>query len=106
MSFQVNSTLLDACVLSIVSQNDTYGYKITQEIKTSLGISESTLYPVLRRLLKEAYLKTYDKEVGGRNRRYYQITLEGQEKLKQYKQSWKEYVDDISAILLRGEINE
>lgn len=106
MSFQVNSTLLDACVLSILSQGDTYGYKITQEIKIQLGISESTLYPVLRRLSKEHYLETYDKEVDGRNRRYYTITQEGNNKLLYYKNAWKEYVGNISAILMRGEIND
>lgn len=103
MSFQVSSSLLDACVLSIVSENDTYGYEITQEIKNKLAISESTLYPVLRRLQKEKYLETYDREVTGRNRRYYRITKEGNSKLIYYKNSWKEYVDQISEILLRGE---
>lgn len=106
MSFQVNSTLLDACVLSIVSQGDTYGYKITQEIKEKLGISESTLYPVLRRLMKEEYLEIYDRAVDGRNRRYYHITALGIEKLIYYKSSWKTYVDDISMILMRGEIHD
>ncbi len=106
MTFQVNSTLLDACVLSIVNQKDTYGYEITQEIKNKLSISESTLYPVLRRLQKEMLLETYDQEVTGRNRRYYRITKAGTEKLKFYKKAWKTHVEDISDIVLRGEIND
>ena len=51
MAFPVSAALLDALVLSVVSKEDTYGYKITQEIREAMDMSESTLYPVLRRLL-------------------------------------------------------
>ncbi|MDR1272248.1 MAG: PadR family transcriptional regulator, partial [Clostridiales Family XIII bacterium] len=50
MIFQVGATLLDACVLSVLKEEDTYGYLLTQTLRESLSISESTLYPVLRRL--------------------------------------------------------
>ena len=55
MVFNTGAALLDAIVLSVVSrdQNGTYGYRITQEVREVLDISESTLYPVLRRLLKD-----------------------------------------------------
>jgi len=52
MLFSINSGLLDACVLAILSRGDEYGYKLTQEVKQVMTISESTLYPVLRRLQK------------------------------------------------------
>ena len=79
MSFQVGSTILDACVLSVLRKKDTYGYQLNQEIKEKLGVSESTLYPVLRRLQKEGLLTTYDEAVMGRNRRYYRLTEKGKE---------------------------
>ena len=69
--FITGSSLLDAIVLSVVSQGGTYGYKITQDVRKVFDVSESTLYPVLRRLLKDGYLETYDQEFQGRNRRYY-----------------------------------
>ena len=50
MAFPVSSGLLDALVLAVVAKEDTYGYKITQEIREAIEMSESTLYPVLRRL--------------------------------------------------------
>ena len=53
MSFITGTDLLDAIVLALVSQEGTYGYKITQEVRTVMDISESTLYPVLRRLQKD-----------------------------------------------------
>ena len=76
MVFNTGSTLLDAIVLAVVSKDaeGTYGYKITQDVRDVIELSESTLYPVLRRLQKDECLATYDKECAGRNRRYYQIT--------------------------------
>ena len=53
MAFQVSASLLDACVLSVLEQSDVYGYELTQRIKELMKISESTLYPVLRRLQKD-----------------------------------------------------
>ena len=60
MGFKIESALLEACVLSVLSKGDTYGYVLTQSMKQVLDISESTLYPVLRRLQKNEYLRTYD----------------------------------------------
>ena len=56
MAFNTGAALLDALVLSIVSDESTYGYKITQDVRAVMDVSESTLYPVLRRLQKEACL--------------------------------------------------
>ena len=74
MVFNTGSALLDAIVLAVVerSSEGTYGYKITQDVLSVIDVSESTLYPVLRRLQKDDCLSVYDKECGGRNRRYYQ----------------------------------
>ena len=69
MGFQVGSTLLDACVLAVLSRGDTYGYVLTQTMRDVTDISESTLYPVLRRLQKDGCLTTYDQPFQGRNRR-------------------------------------
>lgn len=51
MVFNTGAALLDAIVLSVVSKSaeGTYGYKITQDVRQAIEISESTLYPVLRR---------------------------------------------------------
>ena len=69
MVFQLGSALLDACVLATLNKGDTYGYVLTQNIKSIVDISESTLYPVLRRLQKDGCLVTYDQAFQGRNRR-------------------------------------
>ena len=89
MVFPVSAALLDALVLSIVAKEDTYGYKITQEIRKAIEMSESTLYPVLRRLLKDECLESYDMEYMGRNRRYYRVSAKGRLQLKLYQEEWK-----------------
>jgi len=106
MSFQVGAALLDACVLAILSREDAYGYVLTQNVKEILNVSESTLYPVLRRLQKENYLTAYDMPYDGRNRRYYQITDSGKEKLSEYSEQWDDYKGKVDKILSGGASDE
>ena len=65
MSYPISSSLLDGIVLAVVERESTYGYRITQDVQKVLDISESTLYPVLRRLMKDGCLTTYDQAVCG-----------------------------------------
>lgn len=106
MVFQVGSALLDACVLAALSKEEMYGYILTQKVKSVMEISESTLYPVLRRLQKEQALITYDQPYQGRNRRYYMITESGKEKLEGYRSEWKIYKSKVDKMLLEGIENE
>lgn len=104
MVFNTGAALLDAIVLAVVRKEEdgTYGYKITQDVRKAIEISESTLYPVLRRLQKDGCLEVYDQECGGRNRRYYKITDRGNEQLGIYRTEWADYASKIS-LLFAGE---
>lgn len=104
MVFNTGAALLDAIVLAVVSNETegTYGYKITQDVRQVLEVSESTLYPVLRRLQKDECLETYDQEYGGRNRRYYKLTERGMAQLNLYKTEWKNYSTKISRLFEGG----
>ena len=95
MGFQVGGALLDFLVLSILRRGDAYGYILTQEVRTILDVSETSLYPALRRLEKGGLLSTYDMPYQGRNRRYYQTTSKGLEQLDRYRADWKEYSQKI-----------
>lgn len=108
MVFNTGAALLDAIVLSVVAQDEkgTYGYKITQEVRQVIEVSESTLYPVLRRLQKDACLEAYDVECAGRNRRYYKVTEKGKVQLVLYKSEWKKYSAKISGVFEGGIIYE
>ncbi|MBP5602330.1 MAG: PadR family transcriptional regulator [Treponema sp.] len=81
----------------------TYGYKITQDVRQVMDVSESTLYPVLRRLQKDGLLETYDMEFQGRNRRYYKITSNGMILLDKYRSEWVSYKSGIDKILMGQE---
>lgn len=100
MVFNTGAALLDAIVLSVVSRDavGTYGYKITQDVRSVIDISESTLYPVLRRLQKEECLEVYDLAIDGRNRRYYRITEKGRVQLNLYRSEWSVYSGKITRI--------
>lgn len=105
MVFNTGSTLLDAIVLAIIQKepDGTYGYRITQDVRQILDVSESTLYPVLRRLQKDDCLMVYDQAYQGRNRRYYKVTERGSAQLQMYRQEWSAYTKKISRILTIGE---
>ena len=105
MTYQLTAPLLDACVLGVVEKEDVYGYTLTQRVMDVVDISESTLYPVLRRLQKSGLLETYDEPYQGRNRRYYRITPPGREQLYFFREEWKLYKEKIDS-LLGGWINE
>lgn len=103
--FPVSSSLLDAIVLRLAErtgEEGTYGYKITQDVRAVMELSESALYPVLRRLLKEGLLTTYDRAFAGRNRRYYRVTPAGRARMAQYLTQWKSYRDSIEAVFYGG----
>jgi PadR family transcriptional regulator PadR len=100
MSFPISAGLLDSMVLAIVSLEDTYGYEITQTMRKAVDVSESTLYPVLKRLQKSQMLETYDKEYMGRNRRYYHVTTKGAAQLSDYRSEWIEHKQKVDSILL------
>lgn len=106
MVFNTGAALLDAIVLAVVSrqQDGTYGYKITQDVRGVLDVSESTLYPVLRRLQKDECLEVYDRQFDGRNRRYYKLTEKGVAQLNLYRVEWKNYSRKIMGIFEGGAI--
>ena len=101
MVFNTGAALLDAIVLSVVSKDveGTYGYRITQDVREVIEISDSTLYPVLRRLQKEECLEVYDMAIDGRNRRYYKITEKGRVQLNLYRGEWAVYSEKIGRML-------
>jgi PadR family transcriptional regulator PadR len=100
MVFNTGAALLDAIVLAVVSKEreGTYGYKITQDVRQAIDVSESTLYPVLRRLQKDDCLEVYDLAFDGRNRRYYKITDKGGIQLRLYYNEWRSYSSKINTM--------
>ena len=90
MDIQLKRGLLDICVLASIKNEDSYGYKIIKDIKTYVEISESTLYPILRRLESAELLSVRSAEHSGRLRKYYHITPAGRARLDAFKTEWEE----------------
>ena len=99
MAFAISPQLLDGCVLAVLSRGDAYGYVLTQQMKARLDISESTLYPVLRRLQRDGLLTVYDRPYQGRNRRYYAITPVGRIQLDRRRQEWMQFRNGVEELL-------
>ena len=96
--------LLDAIVLAVGGREETgtYGYKITQEVRTVLDLSESTLYPVLRRLQTDGCLTVHAEAFNGRNRRCYHLTPAGRVRLAEFTAAWDAYATTLDK-LVKGE---
>lgn len=99
MDIQLKRGLLDVCVLATIKDQDSYGYQIIKDTKPFVEISESTLYPILRRLEAGKFLTVRNAEHNGRLRKYYRITALGLARLEEFKREWREIVAIYKFIL-------
>ena len=77
MDAQMKRGFLEVCVLASINRQDSYGYQIVKDVPAILNLTESTLYPLLKRLEAAGLLTTYSVEHRGRLRKYYRITEAG-----------------------------
>ncbi len=89
MDTQLKRGILDVCVLSALLRADSYGYQIIKDISPYMAISESTLYPILRRMEAGGCLTTYTQEHNSRLRKYYSITPKGVERIADFLREWE-----------------
>ena len=90
MDVQIKKGLLDVCVLALLKRGDSYGYQLISDLSGVVEVSESTLYPILKRLEAAGQLVTYTREWGGRLRRYYKITRLGLDRVADFSREWEE----------------
>ena len=90
MDVQMKRGLLDVCVLAAIQSEDSYGYQIIKDIRPYVDVSESTLYPILRRLEEGRLLTVRSVEHNGRLRKYYHITDAGKARIEDFKRDWDE----------------
>ena len=106
MDTQIKRGLLEVCVLAAIKNEDSYGYKIIKDIKPYIEISESTLYPILRRLESAEMLTVKSVEHNGRLRKYYHITPNGLDRLKNFADEWKEIMTIYNFVTRETDNNE
>ncbi|MBQ4049790.1 MAG: PadR family transcriptional regulator [Clostridia bacterium] len=101
MDAQLKKGLLEVCVLSAIKNEESYGYKIISELAPCVEISESTLYPILRRLEANGAVTTRTAEFNGRLRKYFKITDEGVKKIEEFIDTMEEF-QRISNYIMRS----
>ena len=106
MDVQLKRGLLDVCVLAAIKNEDSYGYQIIKDIKPYIDISESTLYPILRRLEAANMLTVRSAEHNGRLRKYYHIEAPGLKRIEDFKEEWKEIMSIYSFVAREENKNE
>lgn len=106
MDIQMKRGLLDVCVLAAIKNEDSYGYQIIKDIKPYIDISESTLYPILRRLEASNMLTVRSAEHNGRLRKYYHIEEAGLKRIEDFKEEWKEIMSIYSFVAREENGNE
>lgn len=106
MDAQLKRGLLEVCALAAIRNEDSYGYKIIRDMQPYVEVSESTLYPILRRLEAAELLTVYSREHGGRLRKYYHITEAGLARLSLFMEEWKEIESIYNFIVQEEKGNE
>jgi PadR family transcriptional regulator PadR len=90
VDIQLKRGLLEVCVLAVLNHGDSYGYQLIKDISPCIEISESTLYPILKRLEGSDMVTVYSIEHNSRLRKYYKLTETGRQKIEDFKNEWKE----------------
>lgn len=101
MESQLKRGFLELCVLATLAHGDSYGYQIIKDMPRALGMTESTLYPILRRLKAQGSLSENAQEHGGRTRKYFTITDQGHRQLDEFAQE-EQAIQEILAYVLKG----
>jgi PadR family transcriptional regulator PadR len=105
MDIQLKRGLLEVCVLASIKERDSYGYQMIKDMRPYVELSESTLYPILRRLEEGRLLTVKPMEYNGRLRKYYHITPAGLKRIDEFLEDWQQ-IQAIYAFIRRGgEVN-
>ena len=105
---QIKRGTLEFCILLMIDQKPCYGYDLISRLEKwpILAARESTIYPLLRRLLKEEYLSSFWKDTaeGLPARKYYAITDKGKEYLDAMSREWGNLLSAIAEIKEREDL--
>ena len=99
----VSSGNISMLLLQLLSEKDMYGYEMIESLRARSNnvfeLKAGTLYPLLHSLEEKGFLTSYEKEIGGKIRKYYSITDAGKKHLIQKKKEWNEYSQAVAGIL-------
>lgn len=101
MDAQLKRGFLEACVLATLCKGESYGYQIIKDIPESLDLTESTLYPLLKRLEAAQCISVRSVEHRGRLRKYYRITQAGIDRIEEFI-SEREVVEGLYSYVMQA----
>lgn len=99
---QMRRGSLELCILAILSRRKRYGYDIVQALAGSRGlvIKEGTIYPLLGRLEGEGLVVSeWQPSPEGPARKYYTLTAEGRDRLRDMKSQWALFAAAVRRVL-------
>ncbi len=100
MMIQFKKGVLELCVLSMLKQDDQYGYDVASKLSQSIDVADGSIYLVLRRLKQDDYVSSYlEESSGGPPRKYYVITRKGEQFLDELVLEWRQLVDSVNSII-------
>lgn len=100
LNSQFKKGVLELCVLVLLEKQDLYGYELIKRITEKIEISEGSIYPILRRILKQGLCTSYLQEsTEGPSRKYYQLTAEGKAHLHELKAEYRAFTYGVNALM-------
>ncbi len=103
MNSQFKKGIIELCVLSVLVEEDTYGYSIISKLSSYIDVNENTIYPILRRLTHDDYFTTYLVESSeGAPRKYYKMTQKGFKYYLELRDEWDSFIGGVYQILNQG----
>ena len=107
MNTQFKKGVLEMIVLLSVHKKDMYGYELVMEVSKIVDVNEGTIYPLLKRLTNERYFETYlEESTEGPPRKYYKLTLLGEQRMKELTHSWSSFQSSVNAFMKECEKHE
>ena len=101
---QLLKGVLDLTVLSVVDDEDGYGYDVLRRLRAGglTEVGDASVYGTLRRLYAAGALTSYVvPSEEGPHRKYYGITPAGRDQLRQQTKEWRSFSDTVTSILDR-----
>ena len=98
MDAQLKRGILDICVLTVLRRGESYGYRLVRDVSEIIAVSESTLYPILKRLEAGGQVTVCSMERNGRLRKYYRITEAGERRIRAFLDEWRELLRVLGRI--------
>ena len=94
--------IIDGCLLAIIKNKEVYGYELAEKLDAYgfKDFSEGTIYPLLMRMKKEELIiSRLKKSTAGPKRKYYSLTLKGEEELMNFSERWSDLEKNVNSVL-------